>query len=789
MESTEKLEEKMAEQGLDPKGIKADGAVHRFSVDGDRRGQKSGAYCSNGEGFGWFRDWRNGDGTQIVFEGDDGKNLSKEAKLLKDSRKIWDAATDPTGHPYLTRKQIKPHGRIRQHESKLIIPVFSINGQWKGLQKISAEGEKLFISGARKKGNFFAIPGNRKYVVCEGFATGVSIHMATGYSVVVAFDKDNLLPAAEKICAKAGTDNVVIAADNDSWKIAEGKDNVGTEKAEKAASVTGAGLAIPFFKKSDGANTTDFNDLHVLEGAAAVKALIDGARVVEGSFADIEPVDMFGDTILTGRPKFPDCACPKPIINFAKDEAERIGVVPEMIALPAIVCAAIVINDEFTIQPKKHDPTWSESARLWVAIVAESGQKKTPCFSTAVKPIQEIEKDNYFHHQEEMAEYKRLKAIYDKDKKDALNNSTTLPAEPEKPTHKRYIADDITIEALRRILENNTQGVGVVKDELAGWITSFDRYQNSRQGSKDRADYCELYQGGHKLFDRAEKGCTFVPNWGASIMGFIQPGPIRRTFGDITDDGMLARFLVCQGKREGRGEDRQPNYSAINTYRQLIKRLSELKPKVGDETFLFSDEAIKYREIIYSTCERVQILPDSSEALIAHLDKWEAIYCRITLVFHVIEAVSAGNYPKKYISEKTAKMAARLMIDFLLPNSTRFYHETLDDGSRGSHAKWIAGYILTQKLNSITRRDIERNYKKLKQKPKELSNTMETLYQSGWVDPEKLKKNGTVTGWKVNPKVHTIFAEQARQEAARRAAERKKIQDAVETFNLVQEGE
>ena len=52
MESTTNLEDAMVEKGLDPKGIIADGAVHRFSVDGDRRGQQSGAYCSNGNGFG-----------------------------------------------------------------------------------------------------------------------------------------------------------------------------------------------------------------------------------------------------------------------------------------------------------------------------------------------------------------------------------------------------------------------------------------------------------------------------------------------------------------------------------------------------------------------------------------------------------------------------------------------------------------------------------------------------------------------------------------------------------------
>ena len=90
------------------------------------------------------------------------------------------------------------------------------------------------------------------------------------------------------------------------------------------------------------------------------------------------PFDFFGDTSLTGKPEWPACACPEVIEAFARDEAERIGVDTPMVAIPAIVCAAVAISDAFQIQPKKHDFTWRESPRLWAAIVADPGQKKTP---------------------------------------------------------------------------------------------------------------------------------------------------------------------------------------------------------------------------------------------------------------------------------------------------------------------------------------------------------------------------------------------------------------------------
>jgi hypothetical protein len=468
--------------------------------------------------------------------------------------------------------------------------------------------------------------------------------------------------------------------------------------------------------------------------------------------------------------------------DFAKDTARRIGVEVAMVAFSAIICGAIAISDKFKIQPKKHDTLWKESPRLWGAIIAEPGQKKTPALNAVTAPLKDIEKKYYFQFQEDMAEYNRKKEIFDDAKKDAKKNGHTPDTdEPPKPIHKRIMADDITIEALRKVLEDNDEGVACVKDELSGWIASFDIYRSSKQGSKDRADYCELYQGGQKLFDRAGSGFTFVSNWSASILGGIQPGPVTRLMGNITDDGMLARFLVCRCGKKGTGEDRKPNYNIVNTYSETIKQLSQLRPENGEEeVFLFSDNAIVYREIIANICNDVMMLPDTSSALKGHLGKWEATFSRIALTYHIVEAAAAGEYPAKFISRETAQMAAKLMTEFLLPNSIRFYKETLDDEHGVSHAKWIAGYILANKLERITKRTITINYGKLRKKPDKIPKIMEVLYQSGWVKSDKYKKDGRAIGWDVNPKVHTKFAKRADEERIRREKERQKIQDAAE---------
>jgi putative DNA primase/helicase len=314
MDQIEKFKKALVGQGLDPGKIFTDGAIHRFPTWGDNAGETSGAYWHNGN-VGWFQDWRTMERAQVVkgtlSEADkaaladsfsrNGQKVSRKA-LEAGIQKIWNVATKPDGHPYLLKKQIQVVPQVKQFDGKLIIPLFGINSELNGLQRIDADGRKRFLAGSRKKGSFFSIVGGKTIVVCEGFATGVSIHQATGFSVAVAFDAGNLLPVAKKMCAKVGSDRVVVAGDNDNWKTATGQPDTGTRAAKKVASAIGVTVVLPVFQSPNGEHTTDFNDLFVAEGADAVKTQFKAAKTGEDDFDAVEPVDIFGDILLTGKP-------------------------------------------------------------------------------------------------------------------------------------------------------------------------------------------------------------------------------------------------------------------------------------------------------------------------------------------------------------------------------------------------------------------------------------------------------------------------------------------------------
>ncbi|EIJ44377.1 hypothetical protein BegalDRAFT_0010 [Beggiatoa alba B18LD] len=185
---------------------------------------------------------------------------------------------------YLNRKQIavKLPVELRFSNDKLgkyiALLVTDIEGNKRGLQRIYDNGDKRFSTGLKKQGGFIAIGDYTtalNIAICEGFATGASIHLATGYAVLCALDAGNIGNVATHLKSWLTTKgkytvNVVVCADNDI----NNSENVGLNKALNACQNTGFKLAYP---KSD--NSKDFNDLHIESSLEAIKPCIDNATV------------------------------------------------------------------------------------------------------------------------------------------------------------------------------------------------------------------------------------------------------------------------------------------------------------------------------------------------------------------------------------------------------------------------------------------------------------------------------------------------------------------------------
>ena len=119
---------------------------------------------------------------------------------------IWDnAPLAPNNHPYLVKKGVTAY-ELKLHKGRLVVPVYDVEDTLHGLQYIGEDGGKKFEPGTAVKGNFSYIVGDKEkpLYICEGWATGATIHAATGATVIIAFACGNLKPVAEAVRVKVG---------------------------------------------------------------------------------------------------------------------------------------------------------------------------------------------------------------------------------------------------------------------------------------------------------------------------------------------------------------------------------------------------------------------------------------------------------------------------------------------------------------------------------------------------------------------------------------------------------
>ncbi|MBF0583716.1 MAG: toprim domain-containing protein [Magnetococcales bacterium] len=310
--------EAMAGAGLiPPADIITDGNLHRCDVAGRGvSGKGDGAYLLHNDGLlsGGFQNWQAGGGWQnwcakrrdtlTTIEREELRrrmDADRHARMLETDRRhrvaqakavrIWQKAALVHGwHPYQLRKGILTLGlRVAcwtkkvcddsgnwqdlRIENTLLIPMRDFDGEIWAVQGIFPEKtqelgnrDKDFLTGARKSGLFFLfgkIDPSGSVIICEGFATGATLHENTGETALVAFDAGNMEPVAVECRRRYPNIDLTIACDNDRHT----PGNPGLTKGRQAALASGGRLLIPPF--ADDELGSDWNDWHQLRKGAA----------------------------------------------------------------------------------------------------------------------------------------------------------------------------------------------------------------------------------------------------------------------------------------------------------------------------------------------------------------------------------------------------------------------------------------------------------------------------------------------------------------------------------------
>ena len=673
LEIIEQAQSDMQSKGITPPDqLVVDDKIHRFGKN------KSCWYVFHSDGIpaGAFGDWRTGETytwcmnigreltptekienhermAEMYRKRDTEKaRIHQEAKIK--ANKIWSEATPVTEHPYLTHKDIKANG-IKAYKGSLIIPLYNEAGEICSLQYIDADGHKKFMPDGQVKDCYFRIGKPRDFAcIAEGFATAASIHEATGYSVIVAFNAGKLVDAAKFVQNKFPDIKIIICADDDY----QTEGNPGLTKAKEAAKSVNGYVAIPDFGDNRPNGFKDFNDLYQSHGIDAVKHCLDKItkpRKLPEPLPDMPNVMPFDFQYLPGMAR-----------GYTNDIAQRMQCPPDYLAVTVYVMLAAVIGRKLGIRPMKYDD-WTVTPNLWAASIGNSGTLKSPAQAAALAPIKKLAADAYERYAKDQADFNAAASLADikesanksaarqKLKKDPNADVSELikPVEIEgTPFLRRYITNNSTYEALGDLLIENPNGLLIESDELIGLLKQLD--SNGQEAA--RAFYLTAADGDKGYtFDRIGRGkALHVSALCISIIGGIQPGVLNQYVRDAVGggagaDGLLQRFSLMvypDISKNWEEVDRYPDVSAKDNMYQLIDKLDNLNPfEIGAESdeyckmpFLHFDN--QAQALFYEWRRNLESRLRSGEeheSFVSHLSKYRKLVPSLALINHLCD--------------------------------------------------------------------------------------------------------------------------------------------------------
>ena len=718
----------------------------------------------------------------------------EEAAAL--AAKIWKGAATTGKSDYLKKKHIEAYGiRFSQdsHGSFLTIPLYDVEGNLWNIQKIydprsDGSNNKWFLTGGLKKGCFYMIgkplgtlsnqdDNEEPFFVCEGYATGASIHAATGCSVVVAFDGGNLGPVIASLRKAFPDIKIVIAADNDQW--AANGSNKGIDEARKSSENHGCSFVYPRFKSEHHVSKpTDFNDLYILEGLEEVKKQINTFKHVD-VWKHPQPLK---NELLPVMPLpldiIPHCFQP-----WLQDIAHRMQCPLEQVAVPAMVMVGSIIGAGCAIRPKRND-SWMIIPNLWGGIIGHPSTLKSPALAEALSPLARLENAARKEFQEESEDYeykieahKIIKeAKISKIKSDMKVNKMSMSCEdveremkevekPYAPLCKRFKTNDATIEKMTELLEQNPRGMMLFRDELMGLLTTWDR-----QGREaDRSFYLEAWNGyGSHTTDRIERGTTHCDNMCVSIVGGTQPskilGYLQKAIRGIENDGLVQRlqlFVCPDDRKEWQLVDTFPNKEAQEYVFLIVEKIASMNfvdygaiQNEADEIpyLRFSEEA---QELFYewlTELETTKLRGQEEAIIVEHLAKYRKLMPALALIIHVIDLVDGRALGS--VSLEAAEKAAA-WCDFLELHARRIY-------GMATNIVLSAAIVLFKNLkkrkleNGFTIRDVYRKQWSLLIDKEIVQDACDELVGLGWlkeVVTEPLFGQKGKVSYDINPKI------------------------------------
>lgn len=384
---------------------------------------------------------------------------------------------------------------------------------------------------------------------------------------------------------------------------------------------------------------------------------------------------------------FPIEIFPKPFQSYLIECHEKLDSIVDYMGCSLLWTMSLLVGNLFRIKVKNG---WYENPVVWFSLVGRAGVGKTPSIRRILYPlIKENNKEikNYIKNTELYREYEKLSK---KEKEQQI--------EIDKPNKKQFIADDITVEALVDLHQEVTTGVGVFKDELAGWLKDMNKY---REGS-DLEFWLSTWSGTSVNVNRLTRVGSFVENPFIPVIGGIQPAVLNELYNqEKKDNGFMDRMLISYPDVTiPKYNDEEISTDAIIWYNSTITNLRKVIQKLKQETeaeeikkieVYFNSEAKKLWIEKFNEITEKQNSDNENEYFKSMYPKQKSYIPRFAFLLNALNSVCNADIDFKIIEADAMKGAIKLS-DYFVATAKKIKFEKSEDDKIDK---------LTKKANTI----------------------------------------------------------------------------------------
>jgi hypothetical protein len=449
--------------------------------------------------------------------------------------------------------------------------------------------------------------------------------------------------------------------------------------------------------------------------------------------------------------------------DWIRDQAQAKSCAPDYVAAGLLASAGALIGNARWGAPWTG---WAEPAVIWTACVGNPSAGKSPGLDASLEVLCAIEADANADYPERLDEWKTAitlakitRDIWEADCKAEIKKGFAAPDKPEaaeppqRPTMRRIITNDPTIEKVARLVLANPKGLLLFRDELAGWIGALDKYGGA---GGDRAFYIEAYGARRYAVDRVKDSePVVVQALAVSIAGGIQPDRLHSLVLCGDDDGLAARFLYVWPRRALPERPRQGPPEGAKERLLLLYGLDDHSSTVIPFTGAAAVAIQTYRK------EVAAIEASAAGLFLSWLGKLPGMAVRLAVVLEHLYWCSAqqtGSAPPAMISERAAIAAITLLDDYAVPMARRCFGEaSLPQVDRDSVAlaRWIAAQEELPPV--VNARDLRKASVLSTKDAGRYDAALIELGEAGWLRPSPARARTSAgrrrKDWAVNPKL------------------------------------